>query len=238
MTRGIHRINWAGRTIPYAVTRTDRSTLGISVHADGSVAVRAPQGLSDEKIAEQALRFGHWIAANIDRVERWRPRRSERLYVSGETHLYLGRHYRLAFQPSSDEGVSLQHGRIVIRSKRGVDANNETKRLLQQWYRTRAGIVLRQRLDANFPRFQEMGLSKPQLSIRSLKKRWGSTTTKGNLILNRDLVQAPGRCIDYVIVHELCHLKYHGHGAKFWKLLERVMPDFAARKDALERLMA
>jgi predicted metal-dependent hydrolase len=158
-------------------------------------------------------------------------------FVSGETHVYLGRQYRLKVQPESPEGVKLL-GQF-LRVKCGAKKDGErVGGLLEDWYRAHAERVFSHRLQRCIESARSLRLpSPPKMAIRKMTKRWGSCTKTGTILLNLDLVKAPVHCIDYVIVHELCHLKVHNHGKDFYRLLTRCMPDWKARKKRLEAVV-
>ena len=111
------------------------------------------------------------------------------------------------------------------------------KRLMDDWYAEKAAIKFRESFDHCWLRFQKVAKGRPRISVRQMKKRWGSLSHNGLLTLNTDLIRAPKACIDYVITHELCHLKHHNHGPNFYRLLEKMMPDWERRKSQLELSM-
>jgi predicted metal-dependent hydrolase len=110
--------------------------------------------------------------------------------------------------------------------------------LLEAWYLDQARAVYAERLEVVFEPFAQRGHTKPRIQVMQLEKRWGSLTPAGTVVLSRDLVRAPFSCIDYVIVHELCHLEQPNHGPGFHRLLARIMPDASVRKALLERTLA
>jgi predicted metal-dependent hydrolase len=110
--------------------------------------------------------------------------------------------------------------------------------ILEDWYLERARFKFGERLTTCFVPFQRMNFEPPQLTVRSLAKRWGSLTARGKLILNRDLIRASSRCIDYVITHELCHIQHPDHSSDFYNLMSKIMPDWEHRKQMLERKLA
>jgi hypothetical protein len=154
--------------------------------------------------------------------------------LSGETHRYLGRQYRLKVQVGTPTGVKLIGRFLQVRTK--SEASGEVVReLLEGWYRHHAERVFAQRLLHCLEAVRVLRLTQtPTLSVHKMVKRWGSCTIAGAIRLNVELVKAPVPCIDYVIVHELCHLKAHNHGPVFYRLLTRCLPDWEARKERLE----
>lgn len=236
MKHSVSTAAWAGRQICFALLRGERKTLSISVNPDGEVLVRAPQDISLEDIIERVGRRGGWISRQQAYFEQWRPRTPPRTYEPGETHLVLGRQYRLDVRQGIQEGVMLEGDRLVLSMHRPSCVNTR-REILARWYLVRAREVYARRLNVLFRSFAHDGHPRPRIIVRELSQRWGSLTKAGNMVLSRDLIRAPRVCIDYVIVHELCHLVYADHGPHFWALLDRLMPDHAKRKARLERVL-
>ncbi|WP_316224947.1 MULTISPECIES: SprT family zinc-dependent metalloprotease [unclassified Bradyrhizobium] len=226
-------ICWGERRVTAELTRTVRRALRIDVRPTGEVTVFAPVGEGIEEIRTRAHRKGAWIFAQIDTIAQRPKVTPERRYISGETHLLLGRQYRLSVEESEDPHVRIDGGRMVI-AARAPDDQPHCRRLLQTFYRLRAREVLRQRFEIVLEPFIRKGLRRPSLVIRPMAKRWGSYTPSGRVVLNIDLVRASPRLIDYVICHELAHAFYPDHGDGWRTLLETVMPDWEERKEALE----
>lgn len=232
MTAHFGEVGYGGETIRFEVRRLgSRRTLGIEVHPDGRVLVRAPADCPAEVIDDRVKRRARWITRQLADLERYRPRTPPRHYVSGETHLYLGRQYRLKVSPGDRRSVKLTRGHLLV-SLPEPCTPARCKNVLRLWYRDRARSVFREALAASLGHFEE--LERPRLIIRTLQSRWGSLSPSGTMTLNVDLVRAPRACIEYVVVHELCHLKHPHHGAEFYRLLEGVMPDWQQRKEKLE----
>ncbi|MEA2235829.1 MAG: hypothetical protein QOC81_553 [Thermoanaerobaculia bacterium] len=221
-------------TIEYTLTFVPRKRLAIEVHPDLTVIVRAPQHAKPETIENAVRRRSRWIYRQLQYFSSFLPRTPPRRFVSGESHLYLGRRYRLRVVRTRDEeSVRFESGEIRIST--GTPSSMEAKReLLQAWYRARARRYLNERFKecARHPAFRDARGA--QLSIRKLTKRWGSCSSRGRITLNADLIRASRACIDYVITHELCHLIVPSHSPKFDRLLARVMPDWRERKNQLE----
>ncbi|MFC0499909.1 M48 family metallopeptidase [Asaia krungthepensis] len=226
-------ICWGERRITAELTRTVRRALRIDVRPTGEVTVFAPVGEGIEQIRTRAHRKGAWIFAQIDTIAQRPKVTPERRYISGETHVLLGRQYRLSVEKSDDPHVRIDGGRMVI-AARTPDDQPHCRRLLQTFYRMRAREVLRQRFEIVLEPFIRKGLRRPSLVIRPMAKRWGSYTPSGRVLLNIDLVRARLQLIDYVICHELAHAFYPDHGDGWRALLETVMPDWKERKEELE----
>src|SRR5690606_1093476 len=140
----------------------------------------------------------------------------ERQYVAGETHLYLGRQYKLKVEPHIQQQVKLYRGRLVVQSAKPRN-RDATRELVEQWYRDRAKVKFRERLALCRERFPNPNAFNPAgLVVILLRQRWGSMTPGGKLILNRVLIRASVDAIDYVITHELCHMRHNHHGPAFF----------------------
>lgn len=228
---------YAERRITFTLVRAKRRTLSITVTADGEVLVRAPESAAIGDVIARVSRRGAWIARAQSAIERNPLPTPPRRFEPGETHLFLGRQYRLSVRRALKEEVLIDGDRIILAMHRPSDSEKR-QALLEAWYLEQARTVFAQRLDALFEPFAQLGHTKPPIQVMQLEKRWGSLTAAGTVILNRNLVRAPFSCIDYVIVHELCHLEQPNHGPSFHRLLARIMPDAPARKALLERVLA
>ena len=221
---------------PYELYYTDRKTLGIKVYPDTSVKVFAPID-TDLPIIEQHLKAKRkWIEKQQKAFQTYLPPTPPRQYIGGETFLYLGKQYMLKIEPSTAEEVKLYQGRLVVKTL-NPEATH-IKKLLQQWYIARATILFNKLFEEQFYLFKRFGLEKPILQIKKMEKRWGSCTPQQKIILNPELIKAPIVCINYVILHELCHLVHHNHSKAFYRLLENFMPDWQKYKQLLETKMA
>ena len=219
-------------TIRYEVRFVaSRQTLAIEVHPDSRVLVRAPLDCPEGLIAERVQKRAGWISRQLAEFERYRPRTPARQYISGESHLYLGRQYRLKLVPGEAASVKLTRGRLLV-TLPGDPAPESVKALLHRWYLDRARAVFTEVLDASLRHFKNV--EQPRLIVRAMQSRWGSLSRAGTMTLNVNLVRAPRPCIEYVVIHELCHTQHRDHDARFFKLLGQVMPDWEQRKQRLE----
>lgn len=226
-------VSFGKESLGFRVLYGKRKNLEIAVHPDGSIVVKAPPSTDGGEIRKRVLKHARWIVRQRDYFRQFEPRTPPRQYVGGETHLYLGRQYRLKIMSGEPEGVKLSQGFFLV-SVRGEIARDRVRELLLRWYAQKAAVQYRESLERCWSHFRRAGAEKPCLRIRSLEKRWGSLSAAGILSLNRDLVRAPRECIDYVVTHELCHMQYRDHGPSFYSLLEKTMPDWKTRKHRLE----
>lgn len=233
-------VRYGAEQIDYRVVeRPKRKTLGIEVHPDGRVLALVPADC-DAAVVEQKLRLrSGWISRQLALFSRYERSAPQRHYVSGESHRYLGRQYRLRVVPNSpDSGgdrVRMMRGEVVVVGP-GELPPARVKEVLRRWTLQRAREVFSGVLDKCFDSWAGRGHERPRIVVREMRSRWGSLSPAGQMTLNSRLVQAPRRCIEYVIAHELCHLIHRNHGPAFVSLLGRVMPDWEARKERLELL--
>ncbi|QDH71625.1 M48 family metallopeptidase [Lysobacter alkalisoli] len=228
-------LSYGRDTIRYEVRfLSSRRTLAIEVHPDSRVLVRAPAGCPEPLIAERVQRRAAWISRQLAEFERYRPRTPTRQYINGESHLYLGKQYRLKLLPNNTPGVKLARGQLLV-GVAGEPEPQRVKAMLHHWYLDRARAVFGEVLDGSLRHFKDAPA--PRLIVRTMHSRWGSLSRAGSMTLNVNLVRAPRPCIEYVVTHELCHIKHRDHDARFFKLLGQVMPDWEQRKQRLERAL-
>lgn len=226
-------VGWGQRRAMASLQRTARRVLRIEVRPSGDVIVFAPSGEDLAAILGRVKRKGAWIFREIDRVSSRPSATPDRHFISGETHLLLGKQYRLSVELSDDPGVQIDGARLKVLVRR-LDDQAHCRRLLTAFYSIAARRVFRERLDAVVPPFIRKGLCRPVLIVRSMSKRWGSYTPKGRIVLNVDLVRASPLLIDYVICHELAHGFFPDHGKEWHDLFDMIMPDWETRKSRLE----
>lgn len=236
-TKDGYRLRYGELDIPFQIETGARTRLSITVFPESRLRVLAPADVATERVLERVELRAKWIAKQWRFFREAAPPTPPRLYVSGETHWYLGRQYRLKIRESEkgeSESVKLA-GRffwIVARDK--ADAARIQK-LLEKWYLTHAEAIFVQRLEKCLSQVRGLDLAAvPKLEIRRMAKRWGSCTREGKILLNLALIQTPPACIDYVLIHELCHLKVPHHSKEFYQLLGRCLPDWEKRKRRLE----
>ena len=244
-------LSYGALELPFSIESSARKSVAISVHPDRSLRVVAPRGADVPTVLKRVEGKARWIA------RQWRffsPATAELAsdrhgYFAGETHWYLGRAYRLKMLPLEREesgadamraGVTLEGRFLWVRAKAPDEEAEEARaarvqRLLTAWYRERAHEVYALWLEKCLAQSRSLELgAAPTWEVRRMEKRWGSCTPDGKLMLGLDLVKTPVDCIEYVLFHELCHLKVPHHGPEFYRLLSRFLPDWKARKAKLE----
>jgi predicted metal-dependent hydrolase len=229
-------VEWGQRRTSANLIRTRRRVLRIEISPSGDVVVFAPSGEDLGAIQDRVRRKVAWIFQEIDRVANRPIVTPDRHFISGETHLLLGRQYRLSIEEGVDPHVQIDGNRLKILVRR-LDDQAHCRRLLTAFYSITARRVFRDRLDEIVPPFIRKGMCRPALVIRRMSKQWGSYTPQGRIVLNVDLVRAKPMLIDYVICHELAHAFFPNHGKEWRSMLDLVMPDWRIRKAHLEEFL-
>lgn len=207
----------------------------IKVYADCRVVVSAPLNADDKTIIEAVKQRSRWIYKQLREFREQSRFITPRQYKSGESHFYLGKQYQLKVihDDTKPKGVKLLRGRLEVNT---LDADIEIiKCHLNEWYRYRAKVIFEARLQ----RILEQALwveTQPDIRLMTMRTQWGNCSPSGVLTLNPHLVKAPTICIDYVILHELCHLVEHNHSERFYQLLNQVMPDWSKIKNQLDMM--
>lgn len=225
----VHAAQWT-----LEVRRSRRRSLAIEVHVDRRVIARAPLHCPEAAITAFVASREAWIARQLEHFAR-RPPSPETHYVDGETHWFLGEPLQLRLAPDARRRVVLQPGVLEVGGARVADAA-QTGRAVQRWFHAQARAVFTELIvhwqaHARFARFPV-----PALKIRLMRTRWGTFSRHGGMTLNLALIQAPRSAIEYVVVHELCHQLFRGHGKGFYALMEAVLPDWRVRKRLLDAL--
>ncbi|BCT92048.1 metal-dependent hydrolase [Lysobacter helvus] len=211
-----------------------KRSIAIHVEPDGRVVVDAPLQAADPDIRLAVARRLAWIHRRMVEVENRQLVVTPREYVSGETAVYLGRRYRLkVVSAQGGNQVRLRAGYLEVAvSNRSPET---VRHELEQWFQARAKEFLPTRLAMMSERLRWVKAI-PPLSIRRMSRQWGSCSPQGRISLNVGLVRVPRECIDYVLLHELTHLREHNHGPAFYRLLDRHLPNWKRTKARLDGL--
>lgn len=227
-------IQFGSRTIDFRVQYSVRKSLGITVTPETEVLVKAPAETSIEKVKEKIRKKAPWIIKQLSFFLSFQPKTPKRKYISGETHLYLGRQYRLQIKIGKDDSVKLKGKFIIVTASKKSGA----KDLLHDWYLEHAKTKFHAIATPLIEKFRKHKVKPGSIVLREMPTRWGSCTPKGKIILNPELIKAPVGCIEYVIIHELCHLIHYDHTQKFLDLQTKEMKDWEKWKMKLEKLLA
>lgn len=205
----------------------------IKVHPDCRVVVSVPQGAGEDDILFAVKKRARWIHNQLRDFREQLLFTTPRQYISGESHYYLGKQYLLKVieAPEHTQAVKLLRGKleVLVRTK----STDTVKAMLTDWYKARAKEVFAKRLDVLLDQALWVG-GRPPLRILTMQTQWGSCSPEGRITLNPQLVKAPRECVDYVILHELCHIAEHNHSEKFYRLIGQVMPRWEKTKERLD----
>jgi len=221
--------------IPFTLHRSGRRDVAITVNADASVAVIAPPGTALSMVEAAVRRRAAWIIRQRDWLQRHWPRRP-RQFVSGESCLYLGRQYQLQISPNSpgQANVRLEGGKFKVdlpNSAATSDLGQLVRPLLVRWYRRHALPYLAELAENQA---KKLGVDYAEIRLLEMPTRWGSGGKNGKLRFNWRLMLAPRRLVEYVVAHELVHLRHPHHSANFWRTLGTIVPDWQQRRDELD----
>ena len=224
--------NYGSKKIVYCLKFSKRKTLGISVTPAMEVLVKAPEGVSPALIEEKLDKSAPWILKQQSYFLNYYPRMPEKQYRGGESHFYLGRQYRLRVKTGKKNEVNFTGREIDVYHT----PKSSARSALTRWYRDRAKVKFPEIAEPWIKRFERYGVQPEGLFIQEMPNRWGSCTASGKIILNPELIKAPKICIEYVIIHELCHLVHRHHTRKFFQLQSMLMPDWEKWKEKLETM--
>lgn len=236
---GRFSVRYGGDVIAYSLRlRSQRhpSKVAIHVEADGRVLVDAPVGATHVAVAQAVKKRAAWITQHVVQAKARLEHVRHRDYASGETVHYLGRRYRLrvTVDPSAVAASCRLRGgflEVTVQRRAALDVQAE----MAAWLRHRAGEVLRERLETIATGLRWVK-TPPPMRLQWMRVQWGSCSPRGRITLHPALVQAPRNCIDYVVLHELCHLASHDHSARFYRLLDRHMPGWRSVKVRLDSM--
>lgn len=217
----------------YEVVRSPRSTADIIIERDGRVLVRAPEWADDGQVADIVAAKSSWIHRGLAEWRDLNATRVLREYKNGEGFLYLGRAYRLQLAAEQNEPLQLKGGRFSLR--RDIVEFGEiaaAQAAFRDYYIARGRERLPQRVAYYAPK---VGVSPTVVDVRELGNRWASCAPTGALAFHWKCMMAPQTIIDYVVVHELCHLHHRDHTDAFWNEVDKVLPDYRERKAWLRR---
>lgn len=230
----IMHVDFGKRRIEYDVRFDSKPYFRVSVDPEGKVHVVAPEGKTREAITERVHKKAPWILRQTSYFERLNPNPTPRSFIAGETHYYLGRQYRLKLIVSSEKPQVRLKGRFFHVSLPDPSNTKKIETLLHGWYREHAGNLFREYLNRGLLKMKRHGIGVPTLVVRTMKRRWGSCTKNGKILLNLELIKASADCVEYVVMHELCHMVEHNHTVRFYRLLSSLMPNWKKIKEKLE----
>jgi predicted metal-dependent hydrolase len=218
--------------IEFKVIFSGRRTLGISVLPDSSVIVRVPYRTSEKTINRLVQEKARWIIKHRDNYRSQDHSKLNRLYVNGEKFLFRGIENVLVIEKSIKPFVRFNGSTIEL----GLEKTDDTqaiKKLLYKGYKDEALVILPMILNTMIKKFENKMFKPSGLVIRTMRRRWGSCSNKGKITLSTELIKLPDLYIEYVVIHELCHLRHHNHGSGYYNLLSELFPDWKSIRKEL-----
>jgi predicted metal-dependent hydrolase len=228
-------IMYGSQRIDYIVVERNRETVSVIVDPTDGVVVRAPRETDKSQIQQIVMKKAPWILKNLKSVGELVRTPSKKEFVSGESFSYLGRNYRLKVNKVKSETsrIRLVGGRFIINVDSLLNDEIQAKTVrhaLVDWYMDHARARLVERVGIYAPK---VDAHPSGIVIKKQLKRWGSCTKEGIVNFNWKIIMAPMSVVDYVVVHELCHLRNPSHSSAFWILLRSVLPDYEERRNWL-----
>jgi hypothetical protein len=222
--------------LKYNVVFSGRRSISIIISPDKSVTVRAPFRASLKTIERFVQEKSGWIRKHLENHSDLTRINHYKKFVNGEIHLFRGIEYILTLTRSVNQFVR-QYDKVIEVGINNTDDSEKTKALLVKWYRQQAFEILRQKVKEICNVYKEYNFNPLEIAVKPLKSRWGSCSSNGKVTLNAELIKLDDRFADYVIIHELCHLKFHNHGKDFYRLLGEIIPDYKSIKKELGKFI-
>lgn len=219
--------------IDFDIQYRKRKTLSIQIDPTGKVLVIAPKGLPQEVIMEMVSSKSKWIWKKLLELKEIGYKPKSKSFVDGEIFMYLGEEYRLKIE--IDDNVKKPEV-VVLQKKIYIKAPKYDKELIsktmEKWYREMCFSNIIERVEYYK---ESIGVNPTKITVKEQKKRWGSCTSKGHILFNWRCIMAPIEIIDYLVVHEMCHLVHMNHSKAFWGLVESILPDYKERRAWLKK---
>ena len=227
------------REICYQLERKPVKNINLRIRKDGSVYVSANEMVPCEEIDLFIQSKASYILKAIDHfseLAQYKPQPKQ--YVSGETFYIQERGLRLQVSQATKETISSDGVYIFLKVKDSNDVEKK-RRIVTRFLDQECKTIFSEVMEDLYPLVKKYGIEKPSLRIRDMETRWGSCLAKKRIItLNKRLLESPRNCIEYVVMHELCHLIHPNHSKHFYSFLTMLMPDWKERKDYLDKSAA
>lgn len=230
-------IQFGNSKINFTLRRSaNRSGVAITVMPDGSVTVVAPKGVRRARVSQVVAKKADWIITQQESFRGWQ-KGFPKEFVSGESFYYLGRQYKLKIKKRkiecSEVSTKMIRGQLEVEVPDSLDSRVQARLVREavvNWYKP---LALKHLCAVTDKYARMLGVEYKSLKIREMHKRWGSGGRTGKLAFNWRVIMAPKRLVEYVVAHEVCHLKYDDHSERFWSQLARLMPDYERRRTEL-----
>ena len=222
--------------IDYKVVYSRRRSIGISIGPETGVTVRAPYRTSIKTIENLVLSKSTWIKKHQENYKSAIKINNQKALANGDTVLFRGKEYYVRIIESKKYFTKLSENNIEIGLK-NTEERETAGLMLEKWYKVIAEGIFRRKFEEILIRFRNYNFAPTEFTVRSLKRRWGSCSSNGKITISSELVKLDDIYLEYVILHELCHLRHHNHGKEFYKLLSEVFPDWKQRRSELRKFI-
>lgn len=215
------------REIRFNIIYRKRKTMSLEIKRDGIINVIAPNGLDKTFIVDKVKNKSDWIIKKLDEIEVLNNNRYTRSYESGDIFLYLGNEYILEVlvdKTTIGTSVSLENNKLIVRSN--SNTKDVIQRALKNWYTDETLGITKERINYYKLFFEDTVTS---IKIKDQKSRWASCTYKNEILFNLRCSMMPIQIIDYIVVHEMCHMEHRNHSKDFYLAVERILPDYKER---------
>jgi hypothetical protein len=230
----LNSFTYDNKEYQYIIERKDVKNVNLRVTPKLEIYVSANDNISDEEIHSFVRSKARWIVKNLKVYKESQGSSVQKEFVSGESVRYLGKQYMLKVRQSDTNEVKFYRGRIYMDMVDRDDFNLKEK-IFEDWLDERAEVVFKEVVDKVYESISMYDIPYPDVTIKKMKTRWGSSNKElGKINLNRDLIKAPKRSIEYVVLHELVHFLHPGHTDDFYNLIGTIMPDYEDRKKVLD----
>ncbi|WP_051350709.1 M48 family metallopeptidase [Caloramator sp. ALD01] len=221
-----------GEVFEYKIIKKKKKTITIKITREGEVVVTSPIYVDDRYILNLVEGKAEWIVQKLKEIERIKKDTGSIEYKNGSRIEYLGTKLILCISEDNVDKLKIykEEDKLYIKlpkAKESFFTEEMLKKEIIKWLKEESKVVLKQRVEFFS---QKYNLVPNRVVIKEQKTIWGSCSSKGNINLNWRLILVPLDVLDYVVVHELCHLKHHNHSKKFWDLVKEIMPDFEKKK--------
>ncbi len=220
-----------GQTISYVIKRSSKAKyVRLEVRSETGLTIVIPRSYKSDRIPDVLRKKQRWILGKLAKYGQVQPPESGKALKGGDTIPYLGRDLEVVTRRSyrNVESLIVERNRLVVSLRAG---SNSLDIVLERWYRVQAAELIREKVNKLGA---DLGFTFGQLTIRGQKTRWGSCSRMGNLSFNWKLLMAPEPVIDYVVIHELSHLREMNHSSRFWHLVHRYCSHWREMKNWLE----
>ena len=219
--------------IEYKIVYSRRRSLGISIGPDSGVIVRAPYRTSIKKIENLVLSKSDWIRKHLENYKSSVRINNNVVYNDGAITLFQGKELNIKIIESNRYSIKL-NGNFIEIGLKNISDKELVGPMLEKWYRVVAEGIIRRKFEEVLIRFKDFNFKPSGLAVRALKRRWGSCNSKGKITISSELIKLDEVYLEYVILHELCHLKHHNHGKEFYRLLSEVFSDWKQKRNELK----